>query len=228
MDGVKIVDHRRAGEGERADESRPGPPRLLPDGKLALRSEPCGRECVGGGGIADKRRSRLELRPRHRTQRRTALPGYEAATREVSLTAGENRTLSVPLSGVFGEVTVAVQPADASAFVASPRAPPIQKLRAGLAPRTTSRFARPVSSPTRPASRRGPVCHRRSRPRCSRPSRPAWPPRPTNVRSKAELSLKLMPVGAFTMGSPRREPGRRANEAQRDDAVQAAVLHGSE
>ena len=39
---------------------------------------------------------------------------------------------------------------------------------------------------------------------------------PANIRNKAEQQLKLMPVGSFTMGSPRREPGRRANEAQRD------------
>ena len=36
------------------------------------------------------------------------------------------------------------------------------------------------------------------------------------MRSKSDQPLKLMPIGRFTMGSPRREPGRRANEAQRD------------
>jgi formylglycine-generating enzyme required for sulfatase activity len=39
---------------------------------------------------------------------------------------------------------------------------------------------------------------------------------PTNIRSKVDQPLKLMPIGSFTMGSPRREPGRKANEAQRD------------
>jgi formylglycine-generating enzyme required for sulfatase activity len=39
---------------------------------------------------------------------------------------------------------------------------------------------------------------------------------PALVRTKLEQQLKLMPVGRFTMGSPRREPGRRANEGQRD------------
>jgi formylglycine-generating enzyme required for sulfatase activity len=39
---------------------------------------------------------------------------------------------------------------------------------------------------------------------------------PANIRTKAEQALKLMPLGTFTMGSPRREPGRRANEAQRN------------
>jgi formylglycine-generating enzyme required for sulfatase activity len=39
---------------------------------------------------------------------------------------------------------------------------------------------------------------------------------PAVARTKFEQQLRLMPIGRFTMGSPRREPGRRANESQRD------------
>ena len=34
-----------------------------------------------------------------------------------------------------------------------------------------------------------------------------------------------MPIGRFTMGSPRREPGRRANESQRDVEFKRAFYH---
>jgi formylglycine-generating enzyme required for sulfatase activity len=39
-------------------------------------------------------------------------------------------------------------------------------------------------------------------------------------RTKAGQELKLVPAGDFTMGSPRREAGRRANEAQRPVSLQ--------
>ena len=59
----------------------------------------------------------LELRPDIAQTIVLTRPGYEAATREVRLSAGERRALSVPLTGVFGEVTVRAQPADAQVYV---------------------------------------------------------------------------------------------------------------
>jgi formylglycine-generating enzyme required for sulfatase activity len=46
------------------------------------------------------------------------------------------------------------------------------------------------------------------------------------VSTKASQQLKLMPIGRFTMGSPRREPGRRANEAQREVEFKRAFYLG--
>jgi formylglycine-generating enzyme required for sulfatase activity len=40
------------------------------------------------------------------------------------------------------------------------------------------------------------------------------------LRTKAGQELKLAPAGAYTMGSPRREAGRRANESQRSVELQ--------
>jgi formylglycine-generating enzyme required for sulfatase activity len=158
----------------------------------------------------------LELRPDMAHSVVLTRAGYEAATRQVTMSAGENRTLAVPLTGVFGEITVRAQPADAQVLVdGKPSGAANQTLRliatthdivirkAGFVDYTASVTPRPgvpqsidttllTAEQTRLAQT------------------------PATARTKADQQLKLMPIGRFTMGSPRREPGRRANEAQRD------------
>jgi formylglycine-generating enzyme required for sulfatase activity len=194
-----------------------GPVRLgLPDGKLALRSEPSGASVSVGGVYRGQTPVSLELRPDIPHNVVLTLPGYEAATREVSLTAGENRAVSVPLSGVFGEVTVAVQPADAQVFVDDkPVGAANQKLR--LVATTHDIEIRKTGFVTYKASiTPRPGVSQKIETTLLTPEQTRMAATPTNIRSKADQALKLMPIGSFTMGSPRREPGRKANEAQRD------------
>lgn len=194
-----------------------GPVRLgLPDGKLALRSEPSGASVSVGGVYRGQTPLALELRPDIAHNVVLTMPGYEASTREVSLTAGENRTLSVPLSGVFGEVTVAVLPADAQVFVdGKPVGAANQKLRLvatthDIEIRKTGFVTYKTSITPRPG------VSQKIETTLLTPEQTRMAATPTNIRSKVDQPLKLMPIGSFTMGSPRREPGRKANEAQRD------------
>ncbi len=196
-----------------------GPVRLgLPDGKLALRSEPSGASVSVGGVYRGQTPVSLELRPDISHNVVLTLPGYEAATREISLTAGENRTLSVPLSGVFGEVTVAALPADAEVFVDGKSVGAAnQKLR--LVSTTHEVEIRKTGFVTYKTSiTPRPGVSQKIETTLLTPEQSRMAATPANIRAKADqgLALKLMPVGAFTMGSPRREPGRRANEGQRD------------
>ncbi|MBL8266367.1 PEGA domain-containing protein, partial [Steroidobacter sp.] len=194
-----------------------GPIRLgLPDGKLALRSEPSGASVSVGGVYRGQTPVALELRPDIAHNVVLTLPGYEAATREVSMTAGENRTLSVALAGVFGEVTVQVQPADAQVFVnGKPVGAANQKLRLvattqDIEIRKTGFVTYKTSITPRPG------VSQKIETTLLTPEQTKIASTPSNIRNKADQALKLMPVGSFTMGSPRREPGRRANEAQRN------------
>ena len=131
----------------------------------------------------------------------------------MSLSAGEQRTLSVPLSGVFGEVAVRAQPADAQLFIdGKPSGAANQTLRlvatthdieirkAGFVDFKTSVTPRPGAAARRDdAADAGAVAHRSDA---------------AVARTKFDQQLRLMPIG-ITMGA-RREPGRRANESQRD------------
>jgi formylglycine-generating enzyme required for sulfatase activity len=194
----------------------------LPDGRLALRSEPSGASVSVAGVYRGQTPLELELRPDLAHEVVVSKPGYEAATRQVSLGAGERRSLSVPLAGVFGEVTVRAQPADAQVFVDGEPSGAVNRTLKLVA--TTHEIAIRkqgfVEYKTTITPRPGvPQVIETS---LMTPAQARLASTPTTIRTKADQTLKLMPTGRFTMGSPRREPGRRANEAQR--AVQITRL----
>lgn len=204
-----------------------GPIRLgLPDGRLSLRSEPSGASVSITGVYRGQTPLDIEVRPDMTQTIVLTKPGYESATRQVSLGSGERQSLSVPLTGVYGEISIRAQPADAQVYVdgkASGAANQTLRLvattheiavrKAGYVDFKTSVTPRPglpqvveakllTAEQTRLAST------------------------PAQVSSKVSQQLKLMPIGRFTMGSPRREPGRRANEAQRDIELKRAFYMG--
>jgi formylglycine-generating enzyme required for sulfatase activity len=194
-----------------------GPIRLgLPDAKLSLRSEPAGASVAVGGVYRGTTPLQLELRPEIAHSIVFTRGGYSPSTQTVSLKPGEQRALAVTLGGVYGDVTVRADPADAELFVdGQSRGRANQNLKLVTAAHTIE--VRKPGYATFTAT----VTPREGLPQVieanlvtqeqSHLARLA----PT-LRTKSGVELKLMPVGRYTMGSARREPGRRANEAQRD------------
>jgi formylglycine-generating enzyme required for sulfatase activity len=194
-----------------------GPVKLgLPDGHLAVRSEPAGASVSVAGVYRGQTPLDLELRPDIQQTLVLTRPGYEAATREVTMGAGENRNLSVALTGVFGEVTVRAQPADAQIYIngkASGAANQTLRLVA-TTQQIEIRKAGFVDYKTSVTPRPGvPQVVETTLLTAEQTRQAAMPP---TVKSKADQQMRLMPIGRYVMGSPRREPGRRANEAQRE------------
>jgi formylglycine-generating enzyme required for sulfatase activity len=158
----------------------------------------------------------LELRPDIDHSIVLTRPGYDAITRVVTLRAGEQRTLSLPLTGVFGEVAVRAQPADAQLYVDG-------KL-SGAANQTLRLVATTHDIEIRKAGfvdfktsvTPRPGVQQRVDATLLTPEQSRIAATPAVVKTKFDQQLRLMPIGRFTMGSPRREPGRRANEQQRD------------
>ncbi|AMN45672.1 hypothetical protein ACG33_00830 [Steroidobacter denitrificans] len=188
----------------------------LPDGRLMLHSEPAGAGVSVAGVYRGQTPLQLELRPELPHTIVLTRPGYASASRQLSLRAGESRSLSIPLEGVFGEIELHAQPSDAQLYVdGEARGAANQTLRlvattheivirkAGFVDFKTSVTPRPgmrqiveAKLPTVEQSRLAAT--------------------PATVQTKDGLQLRRMPIGRFTMGSSRREPGRRANEAQRE------------
>lgn len=204
-----------------------GPVKLgLPDGRLTVRSEPSGASISVSGVYRGQTPVELELRPDIPHALVLTLAGYEAATRQVTLGAGESRTLSVPLTGVYGEIAVRAQPADAQVFVdGRPSGAANQTLRLvatthEIAIRKSGFVDFKTSVTPRPGVQQVVETTLLTAEQARLAATPAA------VRTKADQPLKLMPIGRFTMGSPRREPGRRANEAQREVEFKRAFYIG--
>jgi formylglycine-generating enzyme required for sulfatase activity len=204
-----------------------GPVKLgLPDGRLAVRSEPAGASVSVAGVYRGVTPLDIELRPDLGHALVLSKPGYENASREVKLAAGERRALSVPLTGIFGEIAVRAQPADAQVFVDGKAVGgPNQTLRLVAATHEIEiRKAGFVDFKTSVTPRPGIPQVIETTLLTAEQTRIARTP--STIKAKPGLELKLMPIGRYTMGSPRREPGRRANEAQRDVELKRAFYMG--
>lgn len=218
-----------------------GPVRLgLPDARLAVRSQPAGASVSVGGAYRGRTPLEIDVRPETPLPVLLARDGYEPASSSVTLAPGERRSLDVALKAILGEITIQGTPSSAEVVAdgrvlgglgqtyrlpsasqqVDVRAPGYRTRRIAITPRPGlpqvievrldaerggDAAATVASAGAASATAAEPA------PVVSAPQAPLAPV----IRTRAGQELKLVPAGSFTMGSPRRESGRRANESQR-------------
>ena len=170
--------------------------------------------------------------------------GYTPETRDVSVGSGARREIEVSLAAILGEVIVRATPEDAelyvdgrsrgvarqtlklptTAHVIEIRKPGYASHRATVTPRAglpqnlEVTLLEGVSAPAPAAtvaSGEGAAAGEAG----AAPAAVTVALQPI-IATRSGQELKLVPAGSFTMGSPRREAGRRANEAQRPVSLQ--------
>ncbi len=215
-----------------------GPVRLgIPDGRLAVRSAPSGANVTIGGVFRGRTPLDVDVRPDVVQAVSVSREGYESAGRDVTIASGGRQQVELTLKPILGDVIVRATPADAELFVdgrsrgaanqtlrlpATAHAIEIRKPgyvthkatvtpRSGLPQNLEVSLLEGVSAPA-PATT---AATGAAQPASGAAAQPAMVALVPMLRTRTGQELKLLPAASFTMGSPRREAGRRANEAQR-------------
>ena len=200
---------------------------VLADGRLELASAPSEATVNVDGEFRGRTPLSLRLAPGRAHRVTLTKPGYETATRELSVAADSGRRLQVELTPQYGEIAVASTPANAEVFVDGERR--------GVTPATLELTA--VSHAIEIRLQGFAV------ERAELTARPGYPQKLERtlvalnessgggfvpvLRTAAGQELKLLPAGQFTMGSSRREIGRRSNEMLRPVRVTRAFYLGT-
>jgi len=197
----------------------------LADGLLQLRSEPAGAQVTLGSEAAGRTPVDLELASGETHVVTLFKPGYELASRRVTLASGEEQALTIRLAARYGTIELDVSPPDAEVriggrsvdarkrqrLVALPQR--IRVARAGYVTRNLTVTPRPGFS-------------QRIRIELLTVEQDAKASNPRVTRAPDGQQLVLADTGSFVMGSPRGEPGRRPNETPRPVELTRAFYVG--
>lgn len=200
--------------------------RLAPaDGKLALQTKPSGANVMVAGRFAGQTPLELLLAAGQTHRVLLSKAGYEKAQRDVMLQSEESKTLNIKLKAKQGIINFVVSPADADLFVDG-------RSRGGL----PAKLSLVAVEHLLEIKKKGYQTYRtRITPRPGFPQEinisltklSGAPASPAGViRAANGYELKRVQPGAFTMGSSRREQGRRSNETLRSIKLQRPFYMG--
>jgi len=188
----------------------------LADATLKVLTEPAGANITIDGEFRGQSPFSFSARPGATVRVQAYKPGYEKRARSVDVKRGEQQ-VRLELEPRLGEVMVLSLPEDARLYVdGEPRGKAVQILRLPARPHRIElrrEGYQPYSTTVTPR----PGVQQRIEARLLSKEQARRARIEDRIRTAAGQELKLFrPDSRFTMGAPRREPGRRANEVQRD------------
>jgi formylglycine-generating enzyme required for sulfatase activity len=187
-----------------------------PDARLVVRSQPSGSQVLVGGAYRGRTPLELDLPSGIDYDVAVTRPGHSSFERRLFAEPGARTAIDARLTPMIGKVTVSGEPAGAEVLIAGERrgaAPLTLELGAGEHRLEIRREGFETQAVTVMADAKLPrTIEYRLLPRDR--ALAALQTAPTTT-TRSGYALRLVPGGAFEMGSGRREQGRRPNETLR-------------
>jgi len=186
------------------------------DGRLELASSPSGASVLIDGKYRGRTPLAADVTPGTTVRVQFRKAGFESATRSVSVASGESRGVSVTLAPVVGTVEFAVTPLDAEIRIDGRRVSPVNGRLELPAVEQRIEISKDGYATETVAVTPKPGIVQRVAVKLETVAEVKAASIPRRIVTSQGQELVLVDPGRFTMGSSRREPGRRSNESLRE------------
>jgi formylglycine-generating enzyme required for sulfatase activity len=201
---------------------------VVADGTVDITSSPTGAHVNIDGEFRGVTPITVEVSPLSEHSLELYLEGYRKAVRTLQTEPEAHSSLSLDLTPIIGRIRLTVSPGDAEVIV--------DGRRIGTGDQSLALTAREHELVVRRKGYAASTQEIRPRPdhdqaldvRLLTHEQAYWATRPPQIQSSIGATLKLFrPADSFTLGAARREPGRRANEAQRNIRLERPFYLGT-
>ncbi|MFC1605690.1 PEGA domain-containing protein [Pseudomonadota bacterium] len=209
-------------------ETHPTIELVVADGIVDISTSPAGAHVRVDGEFRGTTPVSVGVSPLSEHRVELFLEGYSKAVRTVQTEPEGHSSLALDLVPIIGQIRLSVTPPDAEVVVdGRSREPGSQTL--ALTARDHELTVRKAGYETRTQTIRPRSDLDQSLDiRLLTLEQAYWATRPPQITSSVGASLKLFrPADTFTMGAARREPGRRANEAERNVRLERPFYLGT-
>jgi len=202
------------------------PVQLQPaDGILKVLTQPAGANVMVGSSFAGRTPLELKLTAETRHLIHIYKAGYEKADRQIKLLSEESKTLTIALKPKLGLINFAVEPRGAEILVDGKSMGPVPRQMQLVAVEHQIEVKKTGYQSFRTRITPRPGFPQEIRITLINPSSVKKMPGAI-IKAKNGYDLKLIRPQGFTMGSSRREQGRRSNETLRDVNLQRSFYIG--
>lgn len=208
--------------------SHPNIEMIVADGTLQLTTSPNGSSITINNEFIGTTPLNVDLPPNQKHKVEVFLDGYLKAARTVTVEPEKTSNLNIPLTPNIGQIALTVHPEDAEILVNGRPQGKGNTTLSLIAKKQTLRIqktgykAQELKVTPRPG-------HKQALSVTLLTLQQAyWASRPPAIKSPVGSTLKLFrPNQTFTLGAPRRQAGRKANEAQRSVRLERPFYLGA-